>query len=396
MTTCGPASAGSCPGCATQQISTHWIRHTTLTWVERNFGYAVAHAYAGHTDSGGDAGATSTYVRASDHRGRRRAGRPDRRTPSARHDGRMVIRMAAVIAGTRRADAADGPGLRGPSPARTAGPAAADRSQATARRARTVRSWPLLVLAAPAAAEVWSGWVGIAQKTGFGLVSPLPGIWPSLHLDTSHHPAGRRRGLRGVCLARLAGQRACGQRPDAPVREVVGDLLLRARHGRAGRLPPAGPGRGDTGAVGDHHHRVLPAGPGPGHGDRTGPHAARRRRHRGGARHRDHGTSHPPVPRLVPRGPDSTGPDADQTRTSPDGRTRRPGRNGRDTVDRSGTESPRSGMPTRPPGPRDRHKGPRSLRSTTLASSPADLPHPGSQYHGELCAAAESGAPTRP
>jgi len=48
-----------------------------------------------------------------------------------------------------------------------------------------VRSWPLLVLAAPAAAEVWTGWVGIAQKTGFGLVSPLPGILPSLHLDTS-------------------------------------------------------------------------------------------------------------------------------------------------------------------------------------------------------------------
>ena len=48
-----------------------------------------------------------------------------------------------------------------------------------------MRSWLLLVLAAPAAAEVWSGWVGIAQKTGFGLVSPLPGIWPSLHLDTT-------------------------------------------------------------------------------------------------------------------------------------------------------------------------------------------------------------------
>jgi site-specific recombinase XerD len=53
------------PWAATQQISMHWIRHTTLTWVERNFGYAVARAYAGHTDSGGDAGATSTYVRAS-------------------------------------------------------------------------------------------------------------------------------------------------------------------------------------------------------------------------------------------------------------------------------------------------------------------------------------------
>ena len=46
-----------------------------------------------------------------------------------------------------------------------------------------MRSWPLLVQAAPAAAEVWSGWVGIAQKTGFGLVRPLSGIWPSLHLD---------------------------------------------------------------------------------------------------------------------------------------------------------------------------------------------------------------------
>ena len=53
------------PWVATQQISTHWIRHTTLTWVERNFGYAVARAYAGHTESSSDAGATSTYVRAS-------------------------------------------------------------------------------------------------------------------------------------------------------------------------------------------------------------------------------------------------------------------------------------------------------------------------------------------
>lgn len=52
------------PWVATQQISTHWLRHTTLTWVERNFGYAVARAFAGHTDSG-NAGTTATYVRAS-------------------------------------------------------------------------------------------------------------------------------------------------------------------------------------------------------------------------------------------------------------------------------------------------------------------------------------------
>jgi hypothetical protein len=61
-----------------------------------------------------------------------------------------------------------------------------DRSRTTGDRpARGVRSWPLLLLAVPAAAEVWSGWVGIAKMTGFGLVSPLPGIWSSLHLDTT-------------------------------------------------------------------------------------------------------------------------------------------------------------------------------------------------------------------
>jgi hypothetical protein len=48
-----------------------------------------------------------------------------------------------------------------------------------------MRSWPLLVLAVPAAAEVWSGWVGIAQQTGFGTVPLLPGIWSSLRLDTA-------------------------------------------------------------------------------------------------------------------------------------------------------------------------------------------------------------------
>jgi hypothetical protein len=50
---------------------------------------------------------------------------------------------------------------------------------------RAVRSWPLLVLAAPAAVAVWSGWVGIGRLTGFGLVRPLPGIWDSLRIDTA-------------------------------------------------------------------------------------------------------------------------------------------------------------------------------------------------------------------
>jgi hypothetical protein len=66
---------------------------------------------------------------------------------------------------------------------RSTGPVTAD--QLPGGGGRAMRSWPLLVLAAPAAAEVWSGWVGVARMTGFGMVSPLPGIWPSLHLDTS-------------------------------------------------------------------------------------------------------------------------------------------------------------------------------------------------------------------
>ena len=92
--------------------------------------------------------------------------------------------MAALTAGVDRPGATADLGLSGPPAARTT-TAGGDRSAASVRPDRAVRSWPLLVLAAPAAAEVWSGWVGIAQKTGFGLVSPLPGILPSLHLDTS-------------------------------------------------------------------------------------------------------------------------------------------------------------------------------------------------------------------
>jgi hypothetical protein len=92
-----------------------------------------------------------------------------------------VTAMAALTAGVDRPGATADLGPGGPPAARTTG----DRSAAVSSGTRTVRSWPLLVLAAPAAAEVWSGWVGIAARTGFGLISPLPGIWPSLHIDTA-------------------------------------------------------------------------------------------------------------------------------------------------------------------------------------------------------------------
>ena len=52
------------PWVAVQQISVHWIRHTTLTWVERHFSYAIARAFAGHA-GGSEAGTTATYVKAT-------------------------------------------------------------------------------------------------------------------------------------------------------------------------------------------------------------------------------------------------------------------------------------------------------------------------------------------
>jgi len=167
-------------------------------------------------------------------------------------------------------------GLSGPVPARTGGPAAADRSPATVWPGRAVHSWPLLVLAAPAAAEVWSGWVGIAQKTGFGLVSPLPGIWPSLHLNTAITlPVGVEAYAAYALRAWLARDRSISDRTRRFAKRSAICSFEGSWHGRASRLPPDDPSRDGTGTVAGHHARVLLAGPGPGHGDRAGPHAAR-------------------------------------------------------------------------------------------------------------------------
>ena len=85
-----------------------------------SWSHAVARAYAGHTDSGGEAGATHTYVRATVQEVADRAGRPDRRAPSPR--GTIMIRPTPPVlptvtaCGVRRARAAEA-GRRGTSPA---------------------------------------------------------------------------------------------------------------------------------------------------------------------------------------------------------------------------------------------------------------------------------------
>lgn len=49
---------------------------------------------------------------------------------------------------------------------------------------KSIRRWPLILIALPAAVAVWSGWVGLGGMCGFGLVQPFPGI-VAWHLDTA-------------------------------------------------------------------------------------------------------------------------------------------------------------------------------------------------------------------
>ncbi|MGN2638876.1 tyrosine-type recombinase/integrase [Nocardia takedensis] len=46
-------------------ITTHWLRHTTLTWVERHYVYGIARGFAAHAEPTGQDGATLTYVQAT-------------------------------------------------------------------------------------------------------------------------------------------------------------------------------------------------------------------------------------------------------------------------------------------------------------------------------------------
>jgi hypothetical protein len=112
----------------------------------------------------------------------------------------------------------------------------ADENRASLRpgRSQSVRSWPLLVLALPAAVAVWSGWVGIGQMTGFGQVHPLPGIWGSFHLDTAVTlPVGVEAYAAYALRAWLSASAAVSDRTRQFARwSAIGSLLL----GMAGQV----------------------------------------------------------------------------------------------------------------------------------------------------------------
>lgn len=59
------------------------------------------------------------------------------------------------------------------------------RRHATSEAEPRTYPWPLLLIAAPAAVAIWSGWVGLGGMCGFGIVYPLPGIVPWLVINTA-------------------------------------------------------------------------------------------------------------------------------------------------------------------------------------------------------------------
>ena len=49
----------------------------------------------------------------------------------------------------------------------------------------SVKRWPLVLIASPAAVAIWSGWVGLGGLCGFGPIHPLPGIADSFTINTA-------------------------------------------------------------------------------------------------------------------------------------------------------------------------------------------------------------------
>jgi hypothetical protein len=52
-------------------------------------------------------------------------------------------------------------------------------------RWQMLRQWPLFLMGLAAGVSVWSGWVGLGQMTGFGLIQPLPGLADDFRINTS-------------------------------------------------------------------------------------------------------------------------------------------------------------------------------------------------------------------
>lgn len=89
------------------------------------------------------------------------------------------------------------------------------------------RHWPLLIIAAPAAVAVWSGWVGLGSMCGFGMIHPLPGIWNGLQVNTDITlPIGVESYGAYALYAWLASSKASPATRTFACRSAIGALTL--------------------------------------------------------------------------------------------------------------------------------------------------------------------------
>ena len=87
--------------------------------------------------------------------------------------------------------------------------------------------WPLLLIAAPAAVAIWSGWVGLGELCGFGPVNLLPGVGSGFHLNTAITlPVGIESYGAYALFAWLGLKGASGRTRDFARKSAVGALVL--------------------------------------------------------------------------------------------------------------------------------------------------------------------------
>lgn len=85
--------------------------------------------------------------------------------------------------------------------------------------------WPLVVIAAPAAVAVWSGWVGLGAMCGFGVVDLLPGI-ADLRINTAITLPVGIESYGAYALASWISGRGSARTRTFAFRSAIGALAL--------------------------------------------------------------------------------------------------------------------------------------------------------------------------
>lgn len=111
----------------------------------------------------------------------------------------------------------------------------AEGDKAAEAAPKRVSVWPLVLLALPAFVAIWSGWVGLGEMAGFGIIHPLPGIADGFKMNTAITlPIGVEAyaayALRVWLSGAVAGRARAFARNSAIVSLVVGCLGQVAYH----------------------------------------------------------------------------------------------------------------------------------------------------------------------